>query len=162
MFDTPQFARDMKHGEEGAVDDLIADAFGGKSEVALVHALRKAGLMAGEQVMPMGNRIVGYYALSFLIKPKGWLCLAPVVIAPDVQRRGYGKRMIGMLTEWARLTGSPVVVRSPHAFFEKAGFSHAAAAQVTNPYPAMDLALAGVSGVPVQALVYPAPFGAKA
>ena len=107
MFNTPEFARDMKRGEEAQVDALLRAAFGGPEEAELVAKLRKARLIAGEQVMPMGGRIVGYYALSNMVKPKGWLCLAPVAIAPDVQRRGYGKRMIGMLTEWGRWPLAP-------------------------------------------------------
>lgn len=159
MFNAPQFARDMKRGEEDAVDALIAAAFDGTAEVALVHKLRKAKLIAGEQVMTMGDSIVGYYALSYLVKPKGWLSLAPVAIAPDVQRRGYGKRMIGMLTEWARLTGTPVVVLGQQAFYEQAGFSNAAAENLTSPYPAEHMGLIGATGAPAQTLVYPPAFG---
>ena len=159
MFNMPSFARDLKRGEEPLVDDLIAAAFGSTDEVMLVRKLRKSGLIAGEQVMPMGDQIVGYYALSYMIKPKGWLCLAPVAIAPDVQRRGYGKRMMGMLTEWARLTGTPIVVLGPQEFYGKTGFSHDAAAKLRGPYPQEHLALAGVTGIPEQALVYPNAFG---
>ena len=159
MFNMPSFARDLKRGEEPLVDALIETAFGGEDEVKLVHKLRKLGLIAGEQVMPMGDRIVGYYALSYMVKPKGWLCLAPVAIDPDVQRRGYGKRMMGMLTEWARLTGTPIVVLGPQEFYSKAGFSHDAAAKLRGPYRQEHLALAGVMGVPEQALVYPTAFG---
>ena len=122
MFNAPQFARDMKRGEETEVDSLLRTAFDGAVEATLVEKLRSSGQIAGEQVMPMGDRIVGYYALTYLIKPKGWLCLAPVAIAPDVQRRGYGKRMMGMLTEWARLTKTPVVVVGPQDFYTKGGF----------------------------------------
>ena len=106
----------------------------------------------------MGDRIVGYYALSYLVKPKGWLCLAPVAIAPDFQRRGYGKRMIGMLTEWARLTGTPVVVLGAQAFYGQAGFSNAGAAQLVSPYPVAHMGIAGVDGAPAQTLTYPPAF----
>lgn len=158
MFNAPSFARDLKRGEEPLIDDLVAAAFGGTAEVELIHKLRKEGCIAGEQAMPMGDRIVGYYALSYLIKPKGWLCLAPVAIAPDVQGRGYGKRMMGMLTEWARLTKTPVVVLGPMDFYTKTGFSNSAAARLQCPYPNEDLALAGVADVPVEKLVYPHAF----
>lgn len=158
MFDAPSFARDLKRGEEPMVDDLITAAFGGNAEVELIHKLRKAGQIAGEQVMPMGDRIVGYYALSYMVMPKGWLCLAPVAIAPDVQGRGYGKRMMGMLTEWARLTKTPIVVLGPMGFYTKAGFSNDAAANLQGPYPAINLALAGVTGTPEQQLIYPPAF----
>lgn len=158
MFDAPSFARDLKRGEEPMVDDLITAAFGGNAEVELIHKLRKAGQIAGEQVMPMGDRIVGYYALSYMVKPKGWLCLAPVAIAPDVQGRGYGKRMMGMLTEWARLTKTPIVVLGPMGFYTKTGFSNDAAANLQGPYPAINLALAGITETPEQQLIYPPAF----
>lgn len=158
MLNMPSFARDLRRVEEPLVDDLIADAFGRTDEVKLVHKLRKSGLIAGEQVMPMGDRIVGFYALSYMVKPKGWLCLAPVAIASDVQRRGYGKRMMGMLIEWARLTCTPVVVLGPQEFYTKVGFSGDAATKLRSPYPAEHLAVAGVTGVPDQELIYPAAF----
>ena len=155
MFNTPEFARDMKRGEEAQVDALLLAAFGGPEEAELVAKLRKARLIAGEQVMPMGGRIVGYYALSNMVKPKGWLCLVPVAIAPDVQRRGYGKRMIGMLTEWARITQTPVVVLGEPAFYEKAGFSRKGAAALTGPYPIDHTMVCGLAGAPAQDLIYP-------
>lgn len=159
MFNTPQFARDMKQGEEPQIDALLRAAFDTPAETKLVEKLRKSRVIAGEQVMPMGDRIVGYYALSYMIKPKGWLCLAPVAIAPDVQRRGYGKRMIGMLSEWSRLAGAPVVVLGNPVFFAAAGFSLAAAAKLTGPYPIAHTLISGVQTAPApQALVYPAAF----
>ena len=158
MFNTPEFARDMKRGEEAQVDALLRAAFGGPEEAELVAKLRKARLIAGEQVMPMGGRIVGYYALSYMVKPKGWLCLAHVAIAPDVQRRGYGKRMIGMLTEWARITQTPVVVLGEPAFYEKAGFSRNGAAALTSPYPSDHTMVCGLAGAPAHDLIYPSAF----
>ena len=158
MLNMPSFARDLKPGEEGVVDDLLRAAFGGPAEAQLVHKLRRSRAIAGEQVMPMGDRIVGYYALSYLRKPKGWLALAPVAIAPDVQGRGYGKRMMGMLSEWARLTRTPVVVLGPLGFYTKAGFSHEATQNLTSPYPAAHLSVAGVSDAPQHDLIYPQAF----
>ncbi|MDG1376666.1 MAG: N-acetyltransferase [Yoonia sp.] len=158
MFNAPEFARDMKRGEEAQVDALLRAAFGGSAEAELVVKLRKARLIAGEQVLPMGDKIVGYYALSYMVKPKGWLCLAPVAIAPDVQRRGYGKRMVGMLTEWARLTKTPVVVLGEPAFYEKAGFSREGAAALTSPYPIDHTMVCGLTGAPEQTLVYATAF----
>lgn len=160
MLNGPQFARDLKRGEEPLVDALLASAFDSTAEGQLIKGLRKSRDIAGEQVMPMGDRIIGYYALSYMVRPKGWLCLAPVAIAPDMQRRGYGKRMIGMMTEWARLTRTPVVVLGQMAFYEKAGFSNAAACQLDAPYPLAQLGLVGVDGQPCEKLVYPSAFAA--
>lgn len=145
MIATTQFARDMKRADETAVDALLQAAFGGTDEVKLVQRLRRSGRIAGEQVMPMGDRIVGYYALSHLVAPTGWLALAPVAIAPDVQGRGYGKRMIGMLSEWARLTQTPVVVVGDPKFYTRAGFDASNAQQFESPYPVAVTAVAGIA-----------------
>ncbi len=159
FFQTPDFARDMRRGEEPAVDALLDLAFGGPDESRLIAALRKSRVIAGETVLPMDGQIIGYYALSYMVKPKGWLCLAPVAIHPDVQRRGYGKRMIGVLTEWARLTKTPVVVIGEATFYESAGFSTEAAKNLQSPYHIGHTLLAGVGDTqPHETLVYPAPF----
>ena len=154
----PDYVRELKRGEEDDVDALLMAAFSGPAEAQLVAKLRKSKAIAGEQVMPMGNQIVGYYALSYMIKPKGWLCLAPVAIAPDVQRRGYGKRMIGMLTEWARLSKTPIVVLGQPGFYEKTGFTREGAAQLHSPYPIDHTMVCGITDAPTHQLVYPAAF----
>ena len=96
--------RELRRGEEAQVDDLLALAFKGQDEVRLVHRLRKDRAIAGEMVISADNRIVAYAGLSQMIRPKGWLCLAPVAVHPDWQGRHIGSRMVGMITEWARLT----------------------------------------------------------
>lgn len=157
----PGFTRPMQPGEEAGVRDLLDAAFGGRDESRLVEALRKSGDMAGEMVLPMGERVIGYYGLSRLASPKDWLCLAPVAVAPDLQRHGHGRRMIGQLAEWARLTGQYVVVLGQVPFYEKAGFRKDRAALLSSPYPLEHTLLAGPGeDAPAQALRYPKPFGA--
>ena len=159
MLEFPQHAREMRKGEEDAVDALLKSAFETAEEANLVKALRKSGQIAGETVLPMGDRIVGYYALSKMTAPKKWLCLAPVAIAPDVQGRRYGTRMMGMLTEWARLSQSTIVVLGSVSFYERAGFSAARASKFSSPYPIDHTMLAGDGvGTPGETLVYPKAF----
>ena len=159
MTKSPGFTRDMRLGEEAGVEALLRLAFGGHDEAGLVAALRKSGAMAGEMVLPCDGEIVGYYALSRFIRPKGWLCLAPVAIHPDWQGMRHGKRMIGQLSEWARLSGTYVVVLGQPAFYGKAGFSLDRAAGLTSPYPITQTLLAGPGqDVPEQALTYPKAF----
>ena len=156
MFNFPDHAREMRKGEEDAVDTLLREAFEKEGEANLVKALRKSGQIAGETVLPMGDRIVGYYALSTMIAPKRWLCLAPVAIAPDVQGRNFGLRMMGMLTEWARLSKTTIVVLGAAPFYERAGFSIARAANLTSPYPITNTMLAGDGeNAPTETLIYP-------
>lgn len=156
---TPGFARELRRGEELQVDALLTAAFGGKAEAELVHKLRKSRALAGEQVLPLGDQIVGYYALSNMVAPKGWLALAPVAIAPEFQRHGYGKRMIGMLSEWARLSRSTVVVLGDPAFYGRAGFLSDRAKNLRSAYPNDHLLLAGAADdAPALDLRYPAAF----
>ena len=152
------FTRPLQRGEEDAVDALLRAAFDTHAEAQLVRKLRKAKAIAGEMVMPVGDAIMGYYALSYLTAPKGWLALAPVAIAPDVQRMRKGKRMMGILSEWARISGTPVVVLGNPDFFEKAGFDRAKAAHLSAPYPNTHLMMAGVEGAPEAILTYPPAF----
>lgn len=159
MFNRPQFAREMRRGEEAQVDALLRDAFGSSEEVTLVHALRKAGDIAGEQVLPMDGQIVGYYALSKMVQPSGWLCLAPVAIAPELQRQGHGRRMVGLLTEWARLTKIPIVVLGNPELYGQAGFSFENAQNLTSPYPIEFTGVAGLDRPANGRLVYPKAFG---
>lgn len=159
MLQSPEFSREMRRGEEAAVADLLGLTFAGDAEARLVAALRKSGSMAGEVVLPYQGEVVGYYALSQMRAPKDWLCLAPVAIHPDWQRRGHGRRMIGMLTEWARLSGTRVVVLGQVPFYERAGFSAAGAARLTSPYPVEHTLLAGAgTDAPDATLIYPAAF----
>lgn len=160
MFMTPDFMRDMRRDEEAQVDALLRAAFGGPDEADLVRRLRKAGDMAGEQVMVAGGAVVAYAGLSRMRAPAGWLCLAPVAVAPDWQRRRIGKRMVGLIAEWARLSGVTVVVLGEVPFYAKAGFSADRAARLTSPYPVDHTLLAGPgSDAPAETLVYPAAFG---
>jgi len=154
------FTRPLQSGEEDAIDTLLRAAFGGPAEAQLVRKLRKAKVMAGEMVLPFEGEIAGYYALSYLVKPKGWLALAPVAIAPAFQRQKMGKRMIGMLSEWARISGTPVVVLGAPDFYEKAGFRRDRAAKLTQPCPDEVTMIAGVTHAHAKTLVYPRAFNA--
>ncbi|UXX82625.1 GNAT family N-acetyltransferase [Roseovarius pelagicus] len=159
MLQTPEFSREMRRGEEDAVAELLTLAFDGDAEARLVAALRKSGAMAGEVVLPYQGGIVGYYALSQMREPTGWLCLAPVAIHPDWQGRGHGRRMIGMLTEWARLSKTSVVVLGQVPFYECAGFSAARARELVSPYPVEHTLLAGAGeDIPHGNLIYPLAF----
>ena len=156
----PGFIRAATDHDVAGIDALLTAAFGGTEEVALVHALRQAGAMRGEQVIPLGDGVIGYYALSAMGAPAGWLCLAPVAIAPDWQGRGHGRRLVAQLAAWADRAKMPVVVLGQPAFYGRAGFSSAAARHLTSPYPVDHTLLAGVGDkAPAAALRYPAAFG---
>lgn len=155
------FMREMRRGEEAEVERLLCAAFPGDDEARLVRALRKGGDIAGESVVALDGALVGYLALSSFQRPKGWLCLAPVAVHPDHQGRGIGRRMCGMLSEWARIAGQHVVVLGDVAFYERAGFAAARAVRLTSPYPIEHTMLAGPGeGAPEGELIYPKAFSA--
>ncbi|WP_417249406.1 GNAT family N-acetyltransferase [Celeribacter sp.] len=123
MLNTPEFMREMKRGEEAAVDALLDSAYGNDRARRMVDDLRKSRLIAGEMVLPMQGEVIGYAALTTIETPKGWLALAPVAILPDVQGRGYGRRLVGMITEWARLSQRRLISIGNPAFCESCGFT---------------------------------------
>jgi putative acetyltransferase len=154
------YVRDMRPGEAPAVSALLRAAFGGEEEVALVRALRQSQALMGEMVMPLDGGVAGYAGLVWMVAPRGWIALAPVAIAPAMQRRGNGKRMVELITAWARISQTPVVVLGAPGFYESAGFSRAAARGLQTPFSAEHTMLAGVDGAPFETLIYPAPFNA--
>ncbi|SEK38144.1 putative acetyltransferase [Roseivivax marinus] len=156
-----QFMREMHAGEEDAVEALLRAAFGQPDEATLVRKLRKQGVIAGEAVVPGEDGPVGYVALSDMVAPKGWLCLAPVAVAPDQQGQGIGRRLCGMISEWARQAGQTVVVLGEPGFYQRAGFSLERAQKLASPFP-LDHTLIARPGedMPKDRLVYPKAFGA--
>lgn len=159
MIAKPGFCRALRAGEEAQVDALLGAAFDSGAEARLVTALRRSGAIAGEMVLPLNGEIAGYYALSHFRRPEGWLCLAPVAIHPEHQRQGHGRRMVGQLAEWARLTGQVVVVLGQAEFYQRAGFRRASAELLSSPYPIEHTLIAGPEeDLPKERLVYPAAF----
>ena len=85
MLQFPDHAREMRKGEEDAVDALLRAAFETAGEANLVKNLRKSGQIAGETVLPIGDRIVGYYALSHMVAPKSG-CVWPLSLLHQMFR----------------------------------------------------------------------------
>ena len=81
----PDVTREMRAGEDGEVDALLRAAFPGPEEAALVRALRRDGAMVAEFVLPWAGRIGAYAAVSRMVEPAGWGCLAPVAVVPEWQ-----------------------------------------------------------------------------
>jgi putative acetyltransferase len=156
----PEFVREMRRGEEEAVDGLLRRAFGGADEAQLVLALRKSGAMAGEMVLPFEGGVVGYYALRALKGPKGWRCLAPVAIDPDWQGRGHGRRMVKQLVAWAEASNSSICVLGDVDFYKNCGFSTITDVELITPYSADHTLVAGTGPLKgAVTLEYPKAFG---
>jgi len=159
MATRPDFMRELKRGEEDEVFALLTAAFGQKDEAKLVDDLRKTRAIAGEMVLPSSEGIVGYAALSTMVSPKGWLCLAPVAIRPDLQRHGHGRRLVGMISQWSVVSGNSLVVLGDPAFYTRCGFAPIPAG-FTSPYPQDHTLIAGPTKTKTPALIYPKAFGA--
>jgi putative acetyltransferase len=151
-----------------AVRDIVNRAFGQSAEADLIDALRRdpAWIAGFSVVAHEGGRIVGHALLTRLrVGGEAGLALAPVAVAPEVQRRGVGSAMVSELLRRARAASERlVVVVGDPAYYARFGF-----------LPAADLGLEGPSelaGAAFQALRlgdpaaaprgrvrYPAPFG---
>jgi putative acetyltransferase len=155
----PDFMRPMRVGEEDAVEALLLAAFPGPEEAGLVRGLRARGEIVAEWVLPWQDGLVGYLALSRMVAPTGWLALAPVAVAPDWQRKGWGTRLVSGVMRLMAIKGETTVVLGNPDFYGRCGFSHARAAQLTGPYPVKFLSLARPGhDIPAEALVYSPAF----
>lgn len=163
---TPPFPLSLRVREpedDLAIEHLLTAAFGSADEARLVHTLRDEGAMHSEGLAcDPGGRIVGYAALSAFIAPSGWLALAPVAVQPALQRQGIGSAVVtAVLAE----VEAPVVVLGAPEYYGRFGFSVAAAARLTTPYPLNYTGLRGWSEqgdgpAPSETLVYPKSFDA--
>jgi len=161
----PDTARKPRPEELDEVDRLLCAAFQRPDEARLVRRLRADGAFAQEYAMPWQGRIGAYCAISRMVAPQNWFCLAPVAVLPewqggalarDERQRHYyrfGSRLVRMVSEdFARgedwflrilrqadlITGDEpptLVVLGKPSFYARAGFSQERAARLTSPYP---------------------------
>ncbi len=154
---TPDFARGYRVADDPGLRVLLTASFGGPAEAGLVDALRAGGLMAVELVLPVEGRIIACVALSRMVAPDGWLCLAPLCVAEDWRGRGIAVRMAQAAVRLA--AGRTVVVLGAPSLYERAGFSLERAGRLTSPYPIRNTLIARPGDdVPEAELVYPAAF----
>ncbi|MGH1356814.1 MAG: GNAT family N-acetyltransferase [Thalassovita sp.] len=152
------FQREMRKDEADQVDRLLQRAYGSAAPVQLLRKLRKSKVIAGEMVVPVGDQVIGYYALSKMQMPKGWMCLGPVAIDSDWQGRKQGKRMLGMLSEWARISGTYVVAPASTDFCTKAGFSTQRASNLSTQNAGPLVLVGPEPAAPDQIVTFPKAF----
>ena len=141
------------------VDFLLRSAFGAADEADLVKQLRGDKDMAAEIVLEGREGLIGYAALSNMVSPKGWLCLAPVAVDPAVQGHGHGKTVLAMVLEWAKDRDVTVVVLGDPDFYGANGFSSDRAARLQTRYPIKYTLLVGPGDdAPQETLIYPSAF----
>ncbi|MGO1001587.1 GNAT family N-acetyltransferase [Lysobacter sp. CA196] len=154
------------HGE---VDAVTRAAFAGGDEAELIERLRADGLVRLSLVAVDDGRVVGHAMFTTLHvvvdgRIADALCLAPVSVLPQHQRRGIGSMLIrDGLARCKALGCEAVVVLGHAAYYPRFGFSAALASKLAAPFAgesfmALELvegALAGAAG----AVVYPPAFG---
>jgi len=157
------FARAARPGDAGAIEALLLDAFGGPGEAALASDLRDTGQIVVELVLAVEGRIIAHVALSRMVAPEGWLCLAPLAVAAGWRGRGVGLRMAKAVVALvvALAVGRTVVVLGKPSFYARAGFSRARVAALQSPYRAENMLISRPGeDVPDARLIYPAAFTA--
>ncbi len=140
---------------------LVTDAFGREVEADLVDTLRRDGDLVLSLVAEIGGVIGGHIALSKLTSPVGALALAPISVAPHLQRQGVGSALVTAALERAAGLGYAIVfVLGDPRYYARFGFSTDTAEQFDCEFAgpffmARWLSDAHATGT---AVVYPAAF----
>ena len=130
MFDPIRLAVADDHA---AIDALLRRAFGGPGEADLVRRLRAE---RGFREWVVGLRVpLGYAAVSPFEAPADWLCLAPVAVSPEEQRRGVATALLRHVVAALMSEMRTVVVLGEPRLYARAGFSSPRAARLATPYP---------------------------
>ena len=150
--------------DHDAIRALLTGAFPDPSEARLVDDLRAAGDLIAEIVAEDAGTIVGHVAFSRHPAPEGWVCLAPLAVAEPARRQGVGGALVRDGLDRMRQAGiAAVTVLGDAAFYQRFGFTRAAAGNLDTPYPPEHMLVypiaAGVSGTQAR-LVWPVAFDA--
>lgn len=156
-----------------AIRRVNESAFGSPAEADLVEALRKGGYVIASLVAETEAGVVGHLLFSRLpIETVGGsipaASLAPMVVAPEVQRQGIGSLLVEAGLAFCREQGERIAFVLGHpAFYPRFGFSSERASTIASPFGggeawmALELAPGSLSGVTGR-VVYPPPFSALA
>ena len=121
--------RQEKPGDEAAITEITRAAFCVKSyvdktEYALIGDLRQAGALVLSLVAVEGKKIIGHVALSpAKVGDVKCLCLRPVAVHPNRQKRGIGSALVNHAVAVGGIYGrGGVVLMGDPAFFSRLGF----------------------------------------
>lgn len=116
---------------------VVHAAFGRPGEADLVDGLRRSGALTFSAVAAIGSRIVGHVAFSpvTIDGRHSALALAPVAVAPDLQRQGIGSALIRWSLEQCRLLRHRVViVLGEPGYYRRFGFTSASDFAIKCPF----------------------------
>jgi putative acetyltransferase len=123
-----------------SVRELNRTAFEGEAEGELVDRLRNDGSVVVSLVAVEGGDIVGHILFSDLVVETdqailGAVSLAPLAVAPRLQRRGIGSALVRHGLAVCRERGKSVVVVLGHPeYYPRFGFSTELAKNLRGPY----------------------------
>jgi putative acetyltransferase len=146
----------------GAIYNIHRAAFDGPDEAKLVNKLRDIDNATVSLVAEQNGQVVGHVLFSMLKEPTQALALAPIAVAPDVQKHGIGSALIWKGLEQARNEGwlTIFVLGSPD-YYKRFGFCLEAAKEYTCCYSGdyfMVLHLNPEHRAKPGKVSYPAPF----
>jgi putative acetyltransferase len=140
----PLHVRDEQLGDEQAIHNVHACAFGRELEARLVDLLRAAGKAIIGLVGCEGERVVGHILFSPITIANAptdlrGLALGPVGVLPERQRRGIGSALIREGLARCEGTGYDLVILLGHVtYYPRFGFKCAKAFGLDNEYGAED------------------------
>ncbi|MER6676028.1 N-acetyltransferase [Streptomyces sp. NPDC000983] len=161
-------ARPETAADVDVVRDIVLAAFETPLEADLVDALRSddawidglSHVSAGPDGTPVGYALLTRCRIGEVPA----LCLAPVAVHPDQQRRGAGDAAIRSVLEAARRRGEEFVTVLGHpGYYPRFGFERAAAHGIGVPFDVPEEALMalalGSAPLPAGTIRYAGPFG---
>jgi putative acetyltransferase len=124
--------RDERAGDRAAIFDVVSRAFPTAAEADLVERLRDAGAATISLVALRDARVVGHILFSPVrVEGEGAsfeaIGLAPMAVAPEVQRDGIGSSLVRAGLDACRWRGHDVVFVLGHpSYYPRFGFEAAA------------------------------------
>ncbi len=127
------------------IEELLINSFGGREEAELVQRIRTSDEYLNELtlVAEVNNVIVGFVMQSHITLNDGCssvkiLSLAPLAVAPSVQRQGLGAKLMNAGIALAELREEPLIVLLGHAqYYPRFGFERASGYNIypSAPWP---------------------------
>lgn len=125
-----------------AVDQIVEEAFGRPDEAKLVRAIRNSDgyVPALTLVAEQDGEVVGHVMLSYVgLGTAQALCLAPLAVKRNHQRRGVGIALTDAALAAAEDMGEPLVIVTGHTtYYPRFGFVPARSLGIEPPGPIPD------------------------
>lgn len=126
-----------------AIAEVVEAAFGSPAEARLVESIRSSDQYMPELalVAELDGRVVGHVMVSGATLEAGGtsrriVMLAPLAVAPELQRSGAGSALVREVTRLADERGEPfVVLEGSPDYYGRLGFEPASAHGISLPLP---------------------------